>query len=339
MSFFERLWTIIRTFVMDKIVDPFRYFGPYDLVDILILTFLLYALYRFAKARRAGRVLLGLVIVVILSLVVSAFHMPALTFLIRLAAGFFFLCVVVLFQPEIRDALERIANSRLFAPRSDTLPKKLYPLAKEVTQQTLNAVFEMSENQTGALIVFEGLTKLGEYIESGKLVDARITSHMLTSIFFDKAPLHDGAVVIRDFRIYAASVVLPSAKNNINFGNLGTRHRAAVGISEVSDSLVVVVSEQTGKVSVAQEGKLLRGVDREMLEDILMTYLAGELYLRRRREESKKLFQERLEQLINRSNTDPEPQKSEGEQLEMPLPKPGIPELLNDNNSNKKGGR
>ena len=339
MSFFERLWNIIRTFVMDKIVDPFRYFGPYDLVAILILTFLLYALYRFAKASRAGRVLLGLVIVVILSLVVSAFHMPALTFLIRLAAGVFFLCVVVLFQPEIRDALERIANSRLFAPRSDTLPKKLYPLAKEVTQQTLNAVFEMSENQTGALIVFEGLTKLGEYIESGKLVDARITSHMLTSIFFDKAPLHDGAVVIRDFRIYAASVVLPSAKNNINFGNLGTRHRAAVGISEVSDSLVVVVSEQTGKVSVAQEGKLLRGVDREMLEDILMTYLAGELYLRRRREESKKLFQERLEQLINRSNTDPEPQKSEGEQLEMPLPKPGIPELLNDNNSNKKGGR
>lgn len=332
-------WENVRTFILRYIVDPFRYFGPYDLADILILTLLLYALYRFAKARRAGRVLLGLFIVMMLSLIISAFNLPALTYLIRLAAGFFFLCVIVLFQPEIRDALERIANSRLFAPQSDTLPKKLYPLAKEVTEQTLNAVFEMSESQTGALIVFEGLTKLGEYIESGKLVDARITSHMLTSIFFDKAPLHDGAVVIRDFRIYAASVVLPSAKNTIDFGNLGTRHRAAVGVSEVSDSLVVVVSEQTGKVSVAQEGKLLRGVDREMLEDILMTYLAGELYLRRRREESKKLFQERLEQLNSRSFNDPDAQKTEGEQLEMPLPKPGIPELLNEEHTTRKGGK
>ena len=336
---FDHFWEKAQAFVLRYIVDPFRYFGPYDLADILILTLLLYALYRFAKARRAGRVLLGLFIVVMLSLIISAFNLPALTFIIRLFASVFFLCVIVLFQPEIRDALERVANSRLFAPGSDTLPKKLYPLAKEVTQETLNAVFEMSENQTGALIVFEGLTKLGEYIQSGKLVDARITSHMLTSIFFDKAPLHDGAVVIRDFRIYAASVVLPSAKSSMDFGNLGTRHRAAVGVSEVSDCLVVVVSEQTGKVSVAQEGRLLRGVDREILEYILMTYLAGELYLRRRREESKKLFQERLEQLSNRSINDPEPQKNEGEQLEMPLPKPSLPELLDDESTPKKGGR
>lgn len=336
---FDHIWENVWAFILRYIVDPFRYFGPYDLADIIILTFLLYALYRFAKARRAGRVLLGLFIVVLLSLIVSAFNLPALTFVIHLFANVFFLCIVVIFQQEIRDALERIANSRLFAPRSDTLPKKLYPLAQEVTRETLDAVFEMSESQTGALIVFEGLTKLGEYIESGKPVDARITSHMLTSIFFDKAPLHDGAIVIRDFRIYAACVVLPSAKSSIDFGNLGTRHRAAVGVSEVSDSLVVVVSEQTGKVSVAQEGKLLRGVDREMLEDILMTYLAGELYLRRRREESKKLFQERLEQLNNRSLNEPEPSKTEAEQLEMPLPKPGIPELLNDENSAKKGGK
>ena len=336
---FDHFWENVQNFFMRYVVDPFRYFGPYDVADILILTLLLYALYRFAKARRAGRVLLGLFIVVMLSLIVSAFKLPALTFIIRLVANVFFLCVMVIFQPEIRDALERIANSRLFAPGSDTLPKKLYPLAKEVTEETLNAVFEMSENQTGALIVFEGLTKLGEYIESGKPVDARITSHMLTSIFFDKAPMHDGAVVIRDFRIHSASVVLPSAKSSMDFGNLGTRHRAAVGVSEVSDCLVVVVSEQTGKVSVAQEGKLLRGVDREMLEDILMTYLAGELYLRRRREESKKLFQERLEQLSNRSLNDPDQQKTEGEQLEMPLPKPGIPELYNDGNTTRKGDR
>lgn len=330
-------WERVQDFFLRYIVEPFRFFGPYDLIDILILTVLLYALYRFAKARRAGRVLLGLVIVVMLSLIVTMVRLPALTFIVKLFANAFFLSIVVIFQPEIRDALERIANSRFFAPMSDTLPKKLYSLAKETTKETLDAVFEMSENQTGALIVFEGLTKLGEYIESGKTVDARITSHMLTSIFFDKAPLHDGAVVIRDFRILAASVVLPSSSNGMDFGNLGTRHRAAVGVSEVSDCLVIVVSEQTGKVSIAQEGRLLRGVDREMLEDILMTYLAGELYLRTRREESKKLFKERLEQLSNTPISDSEPPRMEAEQLEMPLPKPGIPEMLNDTHSAKKG--
>ncbi len=331
------LWEKTEDFVLRYVVEPFRHFGPLDLLDILILTVLLYALYRFAKTRRAGRVVAGLCVVVVMSLLVTLLHLPALTYIVRLFASAFFFCFVLIFQPEIRDALERIGNSRLAAPRSDTIPKKLYPLAKEVTAETLDAVFEMSESCTGALIVFEGLTKLGDYVESGKYVDARVTSHLLSNIFFDKAPLHDGAVIIRNFRIYAASVVLPSTKSTMDFGSMGTRHRAAVGVSEVSDALVVVVSEQSGKVSVAQEGRLLRGVDRDMLEDILMTYLAGNLYLRTRRAESKKLFLERLEKLTNTPVTDREEPKLEAEQLEMPLPKPGIPELYDEEDMPTKG--
>lgn len=323
-------WGQVKEFVLQYVVEPFRHIGIFDVIDILLLAVLLYALYRFAKTRRAGRVLAGLVVVIIASLLVTALNLPALTYIVRLFASAFFFCFVLIFQPEIRDALERIGNSRLAAPRSDTIPHKLYPMAKEVTRETLDAVFDMSETCTGALIVFEGMTKLGDYVQSGKIVDARVTSHLLANIFFDKAPLHDGAVIIRDFRIYAASVVLPSTKSTMDFGSMGTRHRAAVGVSEVSDALVIVVSEQSGKVSVAQEGRLLRGVDREMLEDILMTYLAGNLYLRTRREESKKLFLERLEQLTNTPANEQEEPKLEAEQLEMPLPKPGLPELFDE---------
>lgn len=167
------------------------------------------------------------------------------------------------------------------------MPRRQYPAAKEVTAETVDAVCRMSNTCTGALIVFEGLTKLGNYTESGKLVDARVTSHLLQNLFYDKAPLHDGAVIIRDMRIYAASCVLPSTASDMDFGNMGTRHRAAVGVSEVSDALVIVVSEQTGIVSVAQDGKLLRGVDRKTLTDILMTYLAGNRYLRTKRQAAK----------------------------------------------------
>ncbi len=333
----QTFWETIKDFVLRYVVEPFRHFGPFDLLDILLLTVLLYALYRFAKTRRAGRVLAGLVIVIIVSLLVTLLNLPALTYIVRLFASASFFCFVLIFQPEIRDALERIGNSRLAAPLSDTIPKKLYPLAKEVTAETLDAVFAMSESCTGALIVFEGMTKLGDYMESGKLVDARVTSHLLSNIFFDKAPLHDGAVIIRNFRIFAASVVLPSTKSTMDFGSMGTRHRAAVGVSEVSDALVVVVSEQSGKVSVAQEGRLLRGVDRDMLEDILMTYLAGNLYLRTRRAESKKLFLERLEQLTNTPVNESDGPKLEAEQLEMPLPKPGIPELFDEEDMPTKG--
>ena len=155
----------------------------------------------------------------------------------------------------------------------------------------------MSKSRTGALIVFEGLTGMGDYTATGKPLDAAVSSYLLRAIFFDKAPLHDGAVVIRNFRICAASCVLPSTKSDMGFGNMGTRHRAAVGVTEVSDALVVIVSEQTGTVSVAQDGKLLRGLDSDTLYDVLMYFLAGKLYYNTLRAQSKALFLERLEKL------------------------------------------
>lgn len=257
------------------------------MVDILLLAILLFVLYRYVRTKRAGRVMVGLAVVVILGVAVTLTELTAMGYIVRLFASAFAFCFVLIFQPEIRTGLEKIGNSRFAAPLSDTLPRRQYPAAKQVAAETVDAVCRMSNTCTGALIVFEGLTKLGNYTESGKLVDARVTSHLLQNIFYDKAPLHDGAVVIRDMRIYAASCVLPSTASDMDFGSMGTRHRAAVGVTEVSDALVIVVSEQTGIVSVAQDGKLLRGVDRKTLTDILMTYLAGNRYLRTKRLEEK----------------------------------------------------
>lgn len=291
---FAQLWDRIVNFLQHHVAKPFLGIGARDVVDILLLAALLFVLYRYARTRRAGRVLVGLAVVVVLGALVSLTKLTALGYLVRLFASAFAFCFVLIFQPEIRTGLEKIGNSRLAAPLSDTLPRRQYPAARQVTAETVDAVCRMSNTCTGALIVFEGLTKLGNYTESGKLVDARVTSHLLQNIFYDKAPLHDGAVIIRDMRIYAASCVLPSTASDMDFGSMGTRHRAAVGVSEVSDALVVVVSEQTGIVSVAQDGKLLRGVDRKTLTDILMTYLAGNRYLRTKRLEER-AEQHRLE--------------------------------------------
>ena len=287
MGFFENFRNQISTFVSTYVAEPFLEFNWVDALDILLLAIILFEVYRFARARRAGRVLIGLVVVIIVSVAVTLLELPALSFIVRLFASAAFFCFVLIFQPEIRDALERIGNSRVVSPRGDTLPRKLLPVAKEVADETADAVFAMSKTSTGALIVFEGLTRLGEYSEGGKEIDAKVTSHLLQNIFYDKAPLHDGALIVRNMRISRASCVLPSARTQMEFGNMGTRHRAAVGITEVSDALVIVVSEQTGIVSVAQDGKLMRNVDEETLKDILMTYLAGARYQRYKKQKAK----------------------------------------------------
>ncbi len=287
LQFLQTCWDCICDFFWKYVAAPFYTIGWRDVLDILLLAVLLYSVYRFARTRRAGRVSAGLLLVVLLSIVITALELPALSYIIRLFASVAFFCFVLIFQPEIRDGLERLGNSRAISPRSDTLPKKQLPAARVITAETVDAVFKMSETRTGALIVFEGLTALGDCAESGKIVDAMLTSHTLQNIFYDKAPLHDGAVIIRDMRIWKASCVLPSTKSQMDFGSMGTRHRAAVGVTEVSDALVVVVSEQTGTVSAAQDGKLIRDLDRETLADILLTYIAGRLYVRTKRQEEK----------------------------------------------------
>ena len=283
MNFWSEIWAKICNFFMQYVAEPILNMDAYDIIDVLLLALILYELFRFAQNRRAGRVTIGLLILIFLLTLVKIFKLPALSYISDLFSAVSFFCIVVIYQPEIRDALERIGNSTVLNPRSDSLPRKHLPLAKFTAEEITDAVFLMAERRVGALIVMEGLTKLGDYIQTGKIIDARVTSHLLQNLFYDKAPLHDGALVIRDMRIWAASCVLPSSNGELDFGSMGTSHRAAVGVTEVSDALVVIVSEETGVVSLAQDGKLLRHVDKETLYDVLMTYLAGRLYLRTKR--------------------------------------------------------
>ncbi len=300
MNFFANIRIQICDFFRKYIVGPFAEIGVKDVIDILLLAVVLYGVYRFFRDRRAGRVMLGLALVAVASAVVSAFRLPALSYIVRLFAAAAFFCTVVIFQPEFRDALESLGNWTLLNPNSNSISKKRMGLAKSVAEETVDAVSKMSKEHTGALIVFEGLTKLGDYIRTGHIVDAQVSSKLMRNIFFNHSPLHDGAMVIRDMRILAASCVLPSSTRQISdFGNLGTRHRAAVGVTEVSDALVVVVSEQTGAVSVAQNGKLLRHVDDKTLYDILMTYIAGNAYLRHKRANMRKEYLQMMEEIAH----------------------------------------
>ncbi|MBQ9806658.1 MAG: diadenylate cyclase CdaA [Clostridia bacterium] len=296
MDFLTKAWNQICDFTMQYVVEPIMGIGVKDVIDILLLTILLFEMYRFFHTRRAGRVVIGLAFTVVVSALVVYFKLPTLTYLVNLFASVAFFCAVVIFQPEFRDALEHVGNLTIFNPRSNTLSKKKLGLANEVADETTDAVMTMASNRTGALIVFEGLTQLGDYTHAACILDARVSSKLLQNIFYNGSPLHDGALIIRKMRIYAANCVLPSStRKNINFGLMGTRHRAAVGVTEVSDALVIVVSEQTGRVSVAQNGKLIRDIDRKALKDILMTYMAGNAYLRQKRAGMRKEYLEVLE--------------------------------------------
>ena len=298
MEILVKIWDWIVAAFTQYVATPVLGFRVIDAIDVLLLAAVLFSVYRFFKDRRAARVLIGLSLIVVGAAVVSLFELPALTYIIRLFAAAFFFCVVVIFQPEFRDALESLGNIRLLNPRSRSIRRKHLPMAKAVVDETVDAVFKMSRKKVGALIVFEGLTKLGDYTKTGTKIDAEITSKLLRNIFYGHAPLHDGAVIIRQMRVHAASCVLPSStRNGIDFGLMGTRHRAAVGITEVSDALVVVVSEQTGIVSVAQDGKLLRELDEKILTDILMTYIAGNAYLRYKRANMRSDYLKMMEEI------------------------------------------
>ena len=179
MNFWSEIWARICNFFTQYVAKPIMNMNARDIIDVLLLAIVLYELFRFAKNRRAGRVTIGLLIVIFSLTLVKLLKFPALSYISDLFAAAAFFCIVVIYQPEIRDALERIGNSTFLNPRSDTMPRKHLPRAKSISEEIVDAVFEMSEKRVGVLIAMEGLTKLGDYIQTGKIVDARVTSHLL----------------------------------------------------------------------------------------------------------------------------------------------------------------
>ncbi|MGI6002652.1 MAG: diadenylate cyclase CdaA [Lachnospiraceae bacterium] len=238
------------------------------IIEILIFAFIFYELLIWVKDTRAWTLLKGIIIIVVFALVAYFLNLSTVTWLLSKTATMLVTILVVVFQPELRRALENLGSKSIFAKmfgtvdsRSDSDRKS----ADRVQGEIARAAFEMGRARTGALIVMENVVQLNEYERTGIPIDAIVSSQLLINIFEHNTPLHDGAVFISNGRVVAATCYLPLTENTSISKDLGTRHRAGVGISEVSDSLTIIVSEETGEVSLAEAGRLTRNVSKEEL--------------------------------------------------------------------------
>lgn len=239
------------------------------IVEILILTVIIYELLIWVKNTRAWTLLKGIVVVTAFALISYFFHLTTLTWLMSKTAGVLVTVVVIVFQPELRRALEQLGRKNIIFSifgTSAVIAEEDRRSRDKINSEIVKAVFEMSKVKTGALIVMEKKVILNEYERTGIPIDALISSQLLMNIFEHNTPLHDGAVFIRNQRVVAATCYLPLSDNMELSKELGTRHRAGVGISEVSDSLTIIVSEETGAVSIAESGKLTRSVSPDDLK-------------------------------------------------------------------------
>lgn len=251
-----------------------------DVLDIVIVAYLVYKILGFIQETRAQQLVRGLVVLGIVFFLSDFLKLYLLNWLLRNFVTMGLFALIVLFQPELRRGLEQLGRRNIVSGQFRSLDKEN---AIEVVKEIVAAVDDFSVTRTGALIVFERETMLNDIIETGTIVDARISVRLLGNLFYEGSPLHDGAVIIRGDRIHAASCVLPlTEKKNIG-RNLGTRHRAGLGVSEVSDALVIVVSEETGVISVAENGNFRRFMDLKSVEKILLgVYMPQEETFRER---------------------------------------------------------
>jgi len=247
--------------------------GVAAVIDILIIAFLLYKLIQFLRKSRLGIISRSIVILLLALWISERFGLLVIHFITSRAVELGILALVILFAPEIRQSLERIGRKNIisfFEREADTSKRDF------IVSQTVSACMQMAKKRTGALIVFARENSLREESEAGTKLDAQISSELLQNIFYDKAPLHDGAVIVSGDRIVSAGCVLPLSDNTHLARDLGMRHRSAVGVSEHSDAVAVVVSEETGAISVAVNGRLRRRLTEETLETLLQAELSTE---------------------------------------------------------------
>ncbi len=248
-----------------------RQFRPSDALDIVLVSFIIYSAVKLVRETRAGQLVKGIVVLLVVWGLSYLLKLVMMETLMMYLFQYALILLMIVFQPEIRSALERIGRSG--AGKKGWLSGGVSDETLRLTRRAVNAVVDaaslMSKQKTGALIVFEMKTKLGDIIETGTVINAVPSAPIICNIFFNKAPLHDGAMILRDGMVYAAGCILPLTKSDRVAIELGTRHRAAIGISENSDAVVVVVSEETGQISVVVNGVITRNYTRETLRSEL----------------------------------------------------------------------
>ncbi len=235
-----------------------------DVLDILLVAYLFYIVYRNMRGTIASQIFLGLVILILLSFTARALHLKATGYLLKLVTDIWVIVFVIIFQPELRRLLLLLSRNRIFG-------KYLRSEARQMIQEVVDACFELSNKQWGGLIVISRTTGLKGVIETGIQINGKLSKSLLIAIFNPRSPLHDGAVIIRSNIIEAARCTLPLSNQNIIDGfQLGMRHKAGLGITEQADVISIIVSEETGSVSIADDGKLYKGLTRQELSEKLL---------------------------------------------------------------------
>ena len=256
--------------LLGDIKTAFSNFTVVDAIDILVLTILFFFAFKFFRSRKAGALIIGVFICLVILLGAWAFGLEGTSAIFEGIFRIGALALIIIFQPEIRDLLERIGNGSLSSLMSLGEQKKKQQLYYKAVDNICIAVSDLSRSKTGALIVLSRTIDVDDVIATGIEINADTNSFLLRNIFFNKAPLHDGAVVIDNARIVAAGCLLPLTRRQDLDGDLGTRHRAAIGMSENSDAIIVVVSEETGIISIASDCTLTRNYTSDTLRSFLL---------------------------------------------------------------------
>lgn len=263
------------------IISIAKSFTFVDAIDVAIVALLIYGIIKLVRETRAMQLVKGLCLFVLIFIVSNILQLQMINTILTSFFQFAIIAVMILFQPEIRKALEQMGRNNVGQSIANAVSSKEDAQGDVVAvRKAINSVVEsMGELQKlrmGALVVFERKTRLGEIVETGTIINGDPTGELITNIFFNKAPLHDGGMVIRDGKVYSAGCILPLTSFNNISAALGTRHRAAIGMSENSDAIVVVVSEETAQISIAENGELTRNFNKDTLRDALTKYLINE---------------------------------------------------------------
>lgn len=249
---------------LSPLMTALSQFSWRDAVDIVVMSFIIYAIMKMVSKTRAVRVVLGLLVILIFAWIAELLNLPTLVWLFQWLVNASAVFIVILFQPELRRALERIGRGKLFRQKRARAEN-----GPELVRQFMHAIEDMARSRTGAIVVFERETGLADIMESGIIVDADVSWELIESIFYKNNPLHDGAMIIRKGRIWAAACYLPLSQNWQISSMYGTRHRASLGASEVSDAYIFVVSEERGTISFVYDGTLTADINADRVRQIL----------------------------------------------------------------------
>lgn len=248
------------------IINSIKNISIASVMDVLVVSYIFYKIYTLIKETRAEQLLKGIILIVLLIPVSSFFHLTMLNWILSKTITIGVLSFIIIFQPEIRRALEHLGRTAF----NDKHILENQELMEHIITEVTNSIENLSNSKTGALIIIEQVTGLEDIVKTGTKLDAVVSSALLENIFVVNTPLHDGATIIRNNRIISSGCFLPLTNNQDINKKLGTRHRAAIGISENSDALIIVVSEETGNISLAVNGNLTRNYTKKKLKDILM---------------------------------------------------------------------